>query len=58
MNSKESQPSKTNLIRKKAQEATDATRVISKKVTDWAETITFYPGRIAKHVWENEFALT
>jgi hypothetical protein len=46
------------ILREKTQEATEATIKIGKQVSDWAMEITFYPGRIAKHVWENEFALT
>jgi hypothetical protein len=43
---------------KKAIAATEATMEIGKKMTDWANEIAFYPGRVARHVWENEFALT
>jgi hypothetical protein len=57
LNNKRIQKQK-QIITKKALAATEATIEMGKKVTDWASDIAFYPGRVARHVWENEFALT
>jgi len=57
LNNKQLQKQK-QIIKKRALEATEATIEMGKKMTDWASNIPFYPGRVARHGWENEFALT